>query len=186
MTRDESRDNERGSDRPSQPQSKKDKAKSKDNRKDYDIGYGKPPAHSQFKKGVSGNPKGRPKEPTTFLESFNKELSLDVKVVTGNRNSKITGLSAVTKTYKNKLISGDFRYMKLFMDKNAKDVDIGPYICPEQKNEPEIDSCPDLRAPLELPTSPRRAAYIEVQNIIREVISQKLADGETTDDNNLR
>ena|SRR6202035_3656812 len=27
----------------------------------YKIGYGKPPKHSRFKKGKSGNPKGRPK-----------------------------------------------------------------------------------------------------------------------------
>jgi Family of unknown function (DUF5681) len=29
----------------------------------HDIGYGKPPKHSQFKKGKSGNPAGRPKTP---------------------------------------------------------------------------------------------------------------------------
>jgi hypothetical protein len=28
---------------------------------DYKVGYGKPPKHSQFKPGVSPNPKGRPK-----------------------------------------------------------------------------------------------------------------------------
>jgi len=28
---------------------------------DYDVGFGKPPKGSQFKPGVSGNPKGRPK-----------------------------------------------------------------------------------------------------------------------------
>ncbi|MBR1270312.1 hypothetical protein JQ629_22820 [Bradyrhizobium sp. AUGA SZCCT0222] len=27
----------------------------------YNVGYGKPPTHSRFKQGVSGNPKGRPK-----------------------------------------------------------------------------------------------------------------------------
>jgi hypothetical protein len=27
----------------------------------YEVGYGKPPRHSKFKKGQSGNPKGRPK-----------------------------------------------------------------------------------------------------------------------------
>ena len=27
----------------------------------YEVGYGKPPKHSQFQKGKSGNPKGRPK-----------------------------------------------------------------------------------------------------------------------------
>lgn len=27
------------------------------------VGYKKPPVHSRFKKGVSGNPKGRPRKP---------------------------------------------------------------------------------------------------------------------------
>jgi Family of unknown function (DUF5681) len=30
---------------------------------DYEIGYGKPPRHAQFRKGKSGNPGGRPKAP---------------------------------------------------------------------------------------------------------------------------
>lgn len=34
---------------------------SKDDKNNYEIGYGKPPKSSQFKKGQSGNPKGRPK-----------------------------------------------------------------------------------------------------------------------------
>lgn len=29
---------------------------------DYDVGYAKPPTHSQFQKGQSGNPRGRPKK----------------------------------------------------------------------------------------------------------------------------
>jgi hypothetical protein len=30
---------------------------------EHTVGYGKPPRHSQFRKGVSGNPTGRPKRP---------------------------------------------------------------------------------------------------------------------------
>lgn len=33
---------------------------SEDKDDDEYVGYGKPPKHSQFKKGASGNPKGRP------------------------------------------------------------------------------------------------------------------------------
>ena len=28
--------------------------------RDYEVGYGKPPRHTRFTKGQSGNPRGRP------------------------------------------------------------------------------------------------------------------------------
>lgn len=31
-------------------------------KRDYEVGYGKPPEHSRFKKGQSGNPNGRPRK----------------------------------------------------------------------------------------------------------------------------
>ena len=33
---------------------------------DYEVGYGKPPKNTQFRKGVSGNPRGRPKKSLDF------------------------------------------------------------------------------------------------------------------------
>ena len=34
----------------------------------YEVGYGKPPMHTRFKKGVSGNPSGRQKIPQDVKE----------------------------------------------------------------------------------------------------------------------
>jgi Family of unknown function (DUF5681) len=39
----------------------------------YQVGYGKPPRHAQFRKGRSGNPGGRPRRPVTERA---KELAL--------------------------------------------------------------------------------------------------------------
>jgi hypothetical protein len=46
---------------------------------DYEIGYGKPPKHSQFKKGVCPNPRGRGKR---------EELKFDA-IVSGVMNAKV-------------------------------------------------------------------------------------------------
>jgi hypothetical protein len=43
---------------------------------DYDVGYGKPPKHSQFKKGVCPNPHGRGKRrDLKVAEILNKVLN---------------------------------------------------------------------------------------------------------------
>lgn len=39
-----------------------------------DTGYGRPPVHSRFKKGQSGNPSGRPKAAPSFESDLLREL----------------------------------------------------------------------------------------------------------------
>jgi hypothetical protein len=50
------------------------------NEDDYEIGYRKPPKHSQFKKGQSGNSKGRPKKRKSIPELIQEELDTEITV----------------------------------------------------------------------------------------------------------
>jgi hypothetical protein len=75
----------------------------------YDIGYKKPPQHSQFKAGQSGNPKGRPKGAkglTTLLEKAMKET---VTVQKNGRSLKASKLEVAVTHMANKAVQGDHR-----------------------------------------------------------------------------
>ncbi|HEY5382500.1 MAG TPA: DUF5681 domain-containing protein [Acidobacteriaceae bacterium] len=52
---------------------------------DYEVGYGKPPKHTQFLKDVSGNPKGCPKKTPAFAEALLREART---LMTINENGK--------------------------------------------------------------------------------------------------
>lgn len=52
------------------------------NNNEYEVGYGKPPKSGQFKKGQSGNPKGRKKKviPESIFEAIELELASKIKI----------------------------------------------------------------------------------------------------------
>src|SRR5262245_11040533 len=57
---------------------------------DYDVGYGKPPVQSRFKRGQSGNPKGRPKGARNFSTDVKATLKAPVKVTRDGRPRKVS------------------------------------------------------------------------------------------------
>src|SRR5947209_9969415 len=71
------------------------------------IGYKKPPLHTQFKPGQSGNPKGRPKKVATLPEVVSKELRARVPIVSNGKRKKISLLEAIVKQHLNKAAGGD-------------------------------------------------------------------------------
>jgi hypothetical protein len=61
-----------------------------DEPEDYEIGYGKPPKSRQFKKGVSGNPSGRPKKPSDSASELMKELQSKVTLLENGKPKKLS------------------------------------------------------------------------------------------------
>ncbi|MGG5890088.1 DUF5681 domain-containing protein [Falsiroseomonas sp. HC035] len=91
----------------------------------YEVGYGKPPEHSRFKPGQSGNPRGRTKDSVTFSMAIAKALGERVMVNEGGSRHSITKLEAIAKQLVNKAASGDARIIKLLaeMDRRRPTVD---------------------------------------------------------------
>jgi hypothetical protein len=56
----------------------------------YDVGYGKPPKQTQFQKGKSGNPNGRPKRRTDMASALDRCLSQVKTIVEDGKPVKLT------------------------------------------------------------------------------------------------
>src|ERR1700724_4675339 len=59
----------------------------RDHQGDYEVGYGKPPRDTRFKRGQSGNPRGRPPGAKNLSTLLNEALN-ELVVVTENRGRK--------------------------------------------------------------------------------------------------
>jgi hypothetical protein len=53
-------------------------------KRDYEIGYGKPPGHTRFKKGESGRRKKSSRRPETFLDIFKRVCDEPVRMREGD------------------------------------------------------------------------------------------------------
>ncbi|HPG28775.1 MAG TPA: DUF5681 domain-containing protein [Myxococcota bacterium] len=76
---------------------------------DYDVGYGKPPKHTQFKPGQSGNPRGRPKGTKNLKTDLMEELGEKIVVREGEETRRVSKQRAVVKTLVAKTLKGDAR-----------------------------------------------------------------------------
>ena len=76
---------------------------------DYEVGYGKPPERTRFKKGKSGNPKGRSKGAKNLKTDLIEELQENITVREGDRTVRISKQRAIVKTLVAKTLKGDAR-----------------------------------------------------------------------------
>ena len=72
-----------------------------------EVGYGKPPRETQFEKGQSGNPKGRPRGSLNLVTILARTLREQVVVNERGRRRTITKLEAAVKQIVNKSAAGD-------------------------------------------------------------------------------
>ena len=85
-------------------------------RKDYETGYGKPPKSGQFRKGQSGNPKGRPKGTRDFNTDLRDVLNTRVAVTESGKPKKVTSQKATLMRLREKALNGDHKAMTKLLD----------------------------------------------------------------------
>ena len=80
------------------------------------IGPGHPPEHTQFRKGVSGNPKGRPRGSknlsTLMMEAARHPVSVEIE----GKPRKITAIHATVLQLATKAARGDAKATVAFLD----------------------------------------------------------------------
>ncbi len=75
--------------------------------KDYDVGYGKPPKSRQFRKGESGNQKGRLKGRKNLKTELLEELAERIHIREDGERRQISKQRAIIKQLVAKAIKGD-------------------------------------------------------------------------------
>ena len=77
--------------------------------RDHDAGYGKPPRHSRFKKGQSGNPKGRPRGSRNFSTDLKATLEEPTRVTHHGKAQTVSTQHAALMRLREKALGGEVR-----------------------------------------------------------------------------
>jgi hypothetical protein len=83
---------------------------------DYVVGYGKPPKHSQFPPGQSGNPAGRHKGVRNLKTDVMRTLAAPVKVKEGGRTKTRSTQEGALILLRDKVFRGDARALDRFFE----------------------------------------------------------------------
>jgi hypothetical protein len=98
---------------------------------DKEVGYGRPPEHSKFKKGQSGNRSGK-RRGTKNLSTITKEvLQEPISIVENGKPRKITKLEALFRVQLDLALKGNQRAFTSVMK---------TYLTPEMRHELEVDA----------------------------------------------
>lgn len=76
---------------------------------EYDVGFKKPPKHTQFQPGQSGNAKGRPKGSRNFTTVIEQELNAVVSITERGKVKQVRKKEIIAKQVVNKAAAGDLK-----------------------------------------------------------------------------
>src|SRR5208282_4790315 len=82
---------------------------------EYEVGYRKPPKHSRFKKGQSGNPRGKPRGTKNSATLLKQALLASVLVKQNGHQTKTTKLRVIVTRLIHQAMQGDYSSIRLLL-----------------------------------------------------------------------
>ena len=86
-----------------------------DDKTDYKVGYKRPPLHTRFRKGQSGNPRGRPRGSKNFSTLLAEALNEPVVVTEDGRRRRISKRELGLKQLANKFAMAEAQATKILL-----------------------------------------------------------------------
>jgi len=85
----------------------------KEDHPNYEVGYGRPPRNTRFKKGESGRTRARVPKAQSLADLVQSELDAPVQVIDNGRRKTIRKGRAFVQQLVNKAVAGDCRNLQL-------------------------------------------------------------------------
>ena len=95
---------------------RKTTASTGDGKKGYEVGYGKPPTHTQYRPGQSGYPAGRRKGVRNLKTDVKRTLAMPVKVKEGGRTRTRSTQEAALMVLREKALKGNTRALERIVE----------------------------------------------------------------------
>jgi len=102
------------------------------------VGYGRPPKATQFKRGKSGNPKGRPRGSRNLATDLAAELGEPITVREDGRQRRVSKQRALIKSLMAKSLQGDVRAAAALLSLYARIITETPEDQPVESDELQI------------------------------------------------
>jgi hypothetical protein len=87
---------------------------------DDKVGYGRPPKHSRFQPGQSGNSRGRPRGTKNLATDLREELAERIPIREGERSLQVSKQRALLKAMMARALKGDARSAAILLGLMAK------------------------------------------------------------------
>jgi Family of unknown function (DUF5681) len=84
-------------------------------KRSYSVGYRRPPLHSRFKTGQSGNPKGHPKQSRNLRTIVRQVFDEQMPIREGGRLRRMSAIEALLRTLLMRAFKGDLKAMSSLM-----------------------------------------------------------------------